>query len=233
MICPKCGAEQVERPECARCGIVVAKWRPRAPLKPAEVAPPPTPAATSAIADAPAWHRQTPPAPTVFRAPPPSAKLAQFYQQLGRQVAAGVGLDDALATLLPIAGRRTTLGLSIAELRRSRRDRAAEAADTKPPEPGPGEALVLVMAAGVNYNGIWAGLGKPVSVLDVTKKDFHIAGSDAAGSMRSVPASTVARDHAASKDVSGLPADVSAVMSAPWAGRSLPEARAVTSRSVR
>jgi crotonyl-CoA carboxylase/reductase len=49
------------------------------------------------------------------------------------------------------------------------------------PEPGPGEALVLVMAAGVNYNGIWAGLGKPVSVLDVTKKDFHIAGSDAAG----------------------------------------------------
>ena len=51
----------------------------------------------------------------------------------------------------------------------------------KTPEPGPGEALVLVMAAGVNYNGIWAGLGKPVSVLDVTKKDFHIAGSDASG----------------------------------------------------
>src|SRR6185369_12426199 len=37
------------------------------------------------------------------------------------------------------------------------------------------------MAAGVNYNGIWAGLGKPVSILDVTKKDFHIAGSDASG----------------------------------------------------
>jgi crotonyl-CoA carboxylase/reductase len=51
----------------------------------------------------------------------------------------------------------------------------------KTPEPGPGEVLVLVMAAGVNYNGIWAGLGKPVSVLDVTKKDFHIAGSDASG----------------------------------------------------
>src|SRR5205823_6945396 len=49
------------------------------------------------------------------------------------------------------------------------------------PEPGPNEALVLVMAAGVNYNGIWAGLGKPVSVLDVHKKDFHIAGSDASG----------------------------------------------------
>ena len=49
------------------------------------------------------------------------------------------------------------------------------------PEPGPGEVLVLVMAAGVNYNGIWAGLGKPVSMFDVHKKDFHIAGSDASG----------------------------------------------------
>ena len=37
------------------------------------------------------------------------------------------------------------------------------------------------MAAGVNYNGVWAGLGKPISVLDVTKKDYHIAGSDASG----------------------------------------------------
>ena len=51
----------------------------------------------------------------------------------------------------------------------------------KTPEPGPGEVLVLVMAAGVNYNGIWAGLGKPVSVLDVHKQPFHIAGSDASG----------------------------------------------------
>ena len=37
------------------------------------------------------------------------------------------------------------------------------------------------MAAGVNYNGVWAGLGKPVSVLDVHKKPFHIGGSDCAG----------------------------------------------------
>ena len=38
------------------------------------------------------------------------------------------------------------------------------------PEIGPSDVLVLVMAAGVNYNGVWAGLGKPISVLDVTKK---------------------------------------------------------------
>jgi len=49
------------------------------------------------------------------------------------------------------------------------------------PEPGPNEVVVLVMAAGINYNGIWAGLGEPVSVLDIHKQDYHIAGSEAAG----------------------------------------------------
>ncbi len=43
------------------------------------------------------------------------------------------------------------------------------------------EVLVLVMAAGVNYNGVWAGLGVPISMFDVHGKDYHIAGSDAAG----------------------------------------------------
>jgi crotonyl-CoA carboxylase/reductase len=43
------------------------------------------------------------------------------------------------------------------------------------------EVLVFVMAAGVNYNGIWAGLGIPVSPFDIHKADYHIAGSDASG----------------------------------------------------
>ena len=43
------------------------------------------------------------------------------------------------------------------------------------------EVLVLVMAAGVNYNGVWAGLGIPISPFDVHKAPYHIAGSDAAG----------------------------------------------------
>ena len=43
------------------------------------------------------------------------------------------------------------------------------------------EVLVFVMAAGVNYNGIWAGLGEPISPFDVHKADYHIAGSDASG----------------------------------------------------
>jgi crotonyl-CoA carboxylase/reductase len=48
-------------------------------------------------------------------------------------------------------------------------------------EIGADEVLVLVMAAGVNYNGIWAGLGIPISTFDVHKHPFHIAGSDASG----------------------------------------------------
>jgi crotonyl-CoA carboxylase/reductase len=43
------------------------------------------------------------------------------------------------------------------------------------------EVLVLVMAAGVNYNGVWAGLGTPVSPIDSHKNPYHIAGSDASG----------------------------------------------------
>ncbi len=43
------------------------------------------------------------------------------------------------------------------------------------------EVLVMVMAAGVNYNGVWASLGTPISPFDVHKADYHVAGSDAAG----------------------------------------------------
>ncbi|CAN5716608.1 crotonyl-CoA carboxylase/reductase [soil metagenome] len=43
------------------------------------------------------------------------------------------------------------------------------------------EVLIFVMAAGVNYNGVWAGLGQPISPFDVHKADYHIAGSDASG----------------------------------------------------
>jgi crotonyl-CoA carboxylase/reductase len=46
---------------------------------------------------------------------------------------------------------------------------------------GEDECLILVMAAGVNYNGVWAALGKPVSPIDGHKNPFHIAGSDASG----------------------------------------------------
>jgi crotonyl-CoA carboxylase/reductase len=43
------------------------------------------------------------------------------------------------------------------------------------------DVLILTMAAGVNYNGVWAALGQPISPIDGHKNPFHIAGSDASG----------------------------------------------------
>jgi len=52
------------------------------------------------------------------------------------------------------------------------------------PEPGAFEVIVRVMAAGVNYNNVWAAQGKPVSVFgygDHPEYGHHIGGSDASG----------------------------------------------------
>jgi crotonyl-CoA carboxylase/reductase len=52
------------------------------------------------------------------------------------------------------------------------------------PQPGAFEVIVRVMAAGVNYNNVWAALGKPVSVFgygDHPQYGHHIGGSDASG----------------------------------------------------
>jgi len=51
----------------------------------------------------------------------------------------------------------------------------------------PDECLVYVMAAGINYNNVWASLGTPVDVIGARLKSkyddspFHIGGSDASG----------------------------------------------------
>jgi crotonyl-CoA carboxylase/reductase len=54
------------------------------------------------------------------------------------------------------------------------------------PEIAPDEVLVHVMAAGINYNNVWAGLGTPIDVIKARqrageKEAFHIGGSDASG----------------------------------------------------
>jgi crotonyl-CoA carboxylase/reductase len=52
------------------------------------------------------------------------------------------------------------------------------------PAPGAFEVIVRVMAAGVNYNNVWAALGEPVSVMrygDHPEWGHHIGGSDASG----------------------------------------------------
>lgn len=54
------------------------------------------------------------------------------------------------------------------------------------PELGPHDVLVYVMAAGVNYNNVWAAMGIPIDVIKTRQKkgekeDFHVGGSDASG----------------------------------------------------
>lgn len=54
------------------------------------------------------------------------------------------------------------------------------------PKIKPHEVLIGVMAAGINYNNIWAARGIPIDVIRIRQKmgepyDFHIGGSDVAG----------------------------------------------------
>lgn len=55
------------------------------------------------------------------------------------------------------------------------------------PRPRDGQVLVRVMAAGINYNGVWICRGEPVPLSRLkTGDDFHITGSDASGTIAAV-----------------------------------------------
>jgi crotonyl-CoA carboxylase/reductase len=61
---------------------------------------------------------------------------------------------------------------------------AFQVEEVEVPEPAAFEVIVRVMAAGVNYNNVWAALGEPVSVMkygDHPEFGHHIGGSDASG----------------------------------------------------
>ncbi|MCZ6720290.1 MAG: crotonyl-CoA carboxylase/reductase [Proteobacteria bacterium] len=55
------------------------------------------------------------------------------------------------------------------------------------PRIAPNEVLIYVMATGINYNNVWAALGKPLDVIAERQKnlgeteDFHAGGSDCSG----------------------------------------------------
>ena len=76
---------------------------------------------------------------------------------------------------------RQMYGWAIRRERHGPPDQAMQVEVVDTPEIDSHEVLVLVMAAGVNYNGVWAALGTPISVFDVHKAPYHIAGSDASG----------------------------------------------------
>lgn len=61
------------------------------------------------------------------------------------------------------------------------------------PAPGEGEVLIAVMAAGLNFNNVWAARGVPIDVIMARKAqgsphDFHVGGSDASGIVYAVGA---------------------------------------------
>lgn len=73
-----------------------------------------------------------------------------------------------------------------------RQDRFGDPADAFQPEeievptPAAGEVLIAVMAAGINFNNVWAARGIPIDVIAERQRrgetyDFHIGGSDASG----------------------------------------------------
>jgi crotonyl-CoA reductase len=62
------------------------------------------------------------------------------------------------------------------------------------PEPGPGEALIAVMASAINYNTVWTSIFEPISTFAFLRRygrihelarrhdlPYHVVGSDAAG----------------------------------------------------
>ena len=63
-------------------------------------------------------------------------------------------------------------------------DGAYEVEEIEVPEPGPFEGVGRVMAAGVNFNSIWAALAEPISIFrygDHPRWGHHIGGSDCSG----------------------------------------------------
>jgi len=71
MICPKCGFEQPESPECARCGVIVSRYKGSAVSAPPPLPlPPPAPRASPVFAEpAPALAAGG----TVYQGPPPGS----------------------------------------------------------------------------------------------------------------------------------------------------------------
>lgn len=86
MICPKCGFEQRENVECARCGIVISRYKgpvlgSPAPRPASPSTPPPPPAAPGGYNTVPTFAPPAPPSAP----PPPMPGLSYAEQAVWRQ----------------------------------------------------------------------------------------------------------------------------------------------------
>jgi len=92
-----------------------------------------------------------------------------------------------LGTLPPVGEIPDTMHAQVIRSERmGRPDTAFRPEVVDVPRPGHGEVLVAVMAAGINFNNVWAARGLPVDVIALRRRagaseDFHIGGSDASG----------------------------------------------------
>lgn len=64
--------------------------------------------------------------------------------------------------------------------------KAFQIEEVEVPKIKPHEVLIASMAAGINFNNVWAARGEPIDVIKIRQKmgephDFHIGGSDVAG----------------------------------------------------
>src|ERR1700733_12942473 len=104
-----------------------------------------------------------------------------------RKVTTPVAVD--VSRVATVSTRPGTLPDSMAEwvIRKEREGEPIDAfqlEEIEVPEPGAFEVIVRVMAAGVNFNNVWAALGEPVSIFpygDHPEFGHHIGGSDASG----------------------------------------------------
>jgi crotonyl-CoA carboxylase/reductase len=98
------------------------------------------------------------------------------------------GLDAVPVGSLPDPGKVPThMHAQVVRPARYGDPRTAFAEEVVPTPPiAPNEVLIAVMAAGINYNNVWAARGYPVDQVLVRQRrgeteDFHVGGSDVSG----------------------------------------------------
>ena len=113
-------------------------------------------------------------------------------------------LNDRLDTLAELPVPQTYRGVVVrkdevqmfADLPHAAKDprKSLHVQDVPTPEPGPGEALIAVLASSINYNTVWTSIFEPVSTFGFLERygrtsplakrhdlPYHVVGSDLAG----------------------------------------------------